>query len=185
MPSAITHAVTGAALSTLAPRRYRGVGLGVLLAALAAAPDLDVIGFRVGIPYAHPLGHRGFTHSLICALLVALPLTAFLTRGAPRRGRSEVGLLTVIFLAAALHGVFDMLTDAGLGIGLFIPFDDRRYFLPWRPVRTSPLGIAAFFNGDGIAILRNEMTWIWLPVATATAIVLGWRWLHVNRGGRQ
>jgi inner membrane protein len=31
-------------------------------------PDLDVIGFSIGIEYLH-LGHRGFTHSVLFALV--------------------------------------------------------------------------------------------------------------------
>mgnify|MGYP001422091142 CR=1 FL=1 len=59
MPSALTHAYVGAALAALAPRWLRGVRFALLLAALAAAPDLDVIAFAVGIPYEHRFGHRG------------------------------------------------------------------------------------------------------------------------------
>ncbi|BAO74943.1 hypothetical protein WPG_0713 [Winogradskyella sp. PG-2] len=32
-------------------------------------PDLDVLTFNFGISYSHPFGHRGFTHSLLFALL--------------------------------------------------------------------------------------------------------------------
>jgi len=34
-------------------------------------PDLDAIGFRFGIHYGDFWGHRGFTHSLIFAALLA------------------------------------------------------------------------------------------------------------------
>ncbi|HEU4994167.1 MAG TPA: metal-dependent hydrolase [Gemmatimonadaceae bacterium] len=40
-------------------------------AACAALPDLDAIGFWMGIPYDHMLGHRGLTHSLTFAALIA------------------------------------------------------------------------------------------------------------------
>lgn len=32
-------------------------------------PDFDVISFKLGIAYEHPLGHRGFTHSILFAFL--------------------------------------------------------------------------------------------------------------------
>lgn len=38
---------------------------------LAVLPDLDALGMWLGIPYGHPFGHRGFTHSLPFAAVVA------------------------------------------------------------------------------------------------------------------
>ena len=40
--------------------------------ALAMLPDADVLGVALGLPDAGPLGHRGFTHSLLFALVVAV-----------------------------------------------------------------------------------------------------------------
>ena len=39
----------------------------------------------------------------------------------------------------ASHGVLDALTDGGPGVAFLAPFDDTRYFFPWRPIRVSPL----------------------------------------------
>jgi inner membrane protein len=170
MPSAITHAFTGAAVSTLAPRRYRGTSLALILAAAAAIPDLDVLGFAYGIPYAHPLGHRGFSHSLLFAVLLAVALWLWLARSQPPLlSKPAAALLLVIFVACASHGFLDAFTDAGLGIGFFIPFSAKRYFFPWHPIRTSPLSPRAFFSGSGLAILRNEIAWVWVP----TVVIVG------------
>lgn len=175
--SAFTHAFVGAAVSTLAPRPFRGAGLAVLLAAVAAAPDLDVIGFRFGIAYGDPLGHRGLTHSLPFALLIAIALSWPIARwrGVPLGSRAGLGLIAVIALACASHGVLDAFTDGGLGVGFFLPLDDRRVFFPWRPLLTSPLRAADFFDRGGVQILRNEMTWVWLPVGLCTAALLALR----------
>jgi membrane-bound metal-dependent hydrolase YbcI (DUF457 family) len=43
----------------------------VVGALCAVVPDLDVIGFRLGIHYGDFWGHRGFTHSLLFAALLA------------------------------------------------------------------------------------------------------------------
>ncbi len=172
MPSAFTHAFTGAALSVLAPRPFRGPRLAAVLAGAAVLPDVDVVGFRFGIPYDHPLGHRGFSHSLAFAALAAVVIALLVRDGQAMRSRAGAGLLAVAFMACASHGILDACTDAGLGVGFFIPFDDGRYFLPWRPVRTSPLSAAAFFNARGLAILANEMLWIWLPTSLLVAVVL-------------
>jgi len=42
--------------------------------ACSVMPDLDVIGFRFGIRYGDFWGHRGFTHSLLFAALLATPM---------------------------------------------------------------------------------------------------------------
>jgi inner membrane protein len=38
-----------------------------MMAIIAVVPDMDAIVFSPGIQYAHPFGHRGFSHSLIFA----------------------------------------------------------------------------------------------------------------------
>ncbi len=143
-----------------------------LLAFLAAAPDLDVIGFSFDIPYSHPLGHRGLSHSVFFAAALAAaswPLWRHrLSSGATRAA-------VVCFVAIASHGLLDTLTDGGLGIGLWIPLDDGRYFAPWRPIEVSPLSVDAFLSHRGLAILANEARWVGLPCLAFTASVWAWR----------
>ena len=40
-------------------------------------PDIDVLAFKMGIPYEHPFGHRGFTHSILFATVWALLISVF------------------------------------------------------------------------------------------------------------
>jgi inner membrane protein len=49
-------------------RSKRVLTIGALCSVI---PDLDVIGFRFGIRYGDFWGHRGFTHSLVFAALLA------------------------------------------------------------------------------------------------------------------
>jgi inner membrane protein len=143
------------------PRSARRFWVPLVLAVVAAAPDLDVVAFRLGIPYAHPLGHRGLSHSLVFAALVALvsfPLW--------RLAKLEPARLAAVLTgcAVASHGLLDTFTDAGLGVGLLIPLTDARIFSPFRPLMTSPLSARAFFSQRGLGILANELCWIG-PVA--------------------
>jgi inner membrane protein len=181
MPSAFTHAFSGAAIAGLAPPALRRGKLALILAVVAAIPDLDVLGFAIGIPYDHPLGHRGFSHSLTFALLIAAVLPTLMYRDTPRFSRSGIALFALCFAACASHGFLDAFTDAGLGIGFFVPFDNRRYFFPCRPVTTSPLSVRAFFAGRAFGILRNEMTWIWLPICALCLIIATVRSLRARR----
>jgi hypothetical protein len=54
--------------------------------------------------------------------------------GADRPGSSGFPLFAYLFLATASDGVLDAMTNDGLGVAYFSPFDNRRYFLPWPPI---------------------------------------------------
>lgn len=162
MASAFAHAAAGAALWPLlrterAPRYTWALG-----GALAALPDIDAIGFRFGVPYDAPWGHRGLTHSLAAALVVGGVVAWLMSRNS-EAGRERVMLATYLILAIASHGVLDMMTTGGLGVAILAPIDEGRYFLPWRPIAVSPISVRRFFTVRGLAILGNEALWVGLP----------------------
>ena len=175
MSTAFTHGFVASLLTPFAPRGIRRLPLLVVLVTLSILPDIDVLGFRYGIPYAHPWGHRGMTHSIAFSLLLAVLSTFLFYRQARPLSRRWFGLLALLFVAGASHGILDAFTDAGLGVGFFLPFDDTRYFFPWRPLKTSPIEVARFFNGDVPSILYNEFVWVWVPTAILAAILWGIR----------
>jgi inner membrane protein len=64
------------------------------------------------------------------------------------------------------------MTNGGLGIGFFIPFNYQRYFLPWKPIAVSPIGISGFFSNWGVKVLKNELMLLVIPSITLAAITL-------------
>lgn len=151
MPSAFGHAAVALALAPAvlgpgAPRRL--LVSGVLC---AVVPDADVL-------FAE---HRGVTHSLFAAALLALAVVWLaLPRGSPvSRGRAFAYLL----LASASHGLLDTLTDGGAGVALFAPFDRTRVFAPFRPIAVSPLSVRRFLSERGLAVLWSELVWLGIP----------------------
>lgn len=62
-----------------------------------------------------------------------------------------------LFSATASPGVLDAMTNGGLGFAFFTPFDNRRYFSPFRPVAVSSFSVEAFFTTGGMTILWNKM----------------------------
>jgi len=122
-------------------------------------PDADVIGLTAGIPYGDPFGHRGFTHSLFFAGLVALGVTTLMRNKG--QVRDLIRIFICIFAATASHGVLDAFTNGGLGVAFFAPFDPARYFFPVRPILVSPIGVSAFLNQRGLSVLLSEMLWVW------------------------
>ena len=163
MASIFTHPAV-ALLKTWAPRLPRRVA--VAGAILTILPDLDVAAFALGIPYAHPLGHRGLTHSIAFALVVTALLTWTLSLAEHRRTT-----FVFLFLCAISHPILDALTDGGLGIAFFAPFHNERYFFPWTPIRVSPIG-AGFFSARGLETIRSELVFVWAPCVVMA--VVGW-----------
>lgn len=136
----------------------------LLGAALSIVPDVDVIGFRFGMNGGELLGHRGFTHSLLFASLLATAIL-LLCRGRWSNARSHRRWLLwlYLFLATASHGVFDGFTNGGLGVAFFAPFDNSRYFFPMRPLRVSPIVATTFFTPESVAVTYSELVCIWIP----------------------
>jgi inner membrane protein len=151
------------------PKRFWIAG-----ALCSVLPDLDVIGFRFGIHYSDFWGHRGFTHSLLFAAILAtlIALLAFRKLSPAVPG---FWIWTYLFLATASHGLLDAMTDGGLGVAFFSPFNNSRYFLPWRPILVSPIGVGRFFSERGFAVLQSEFVWIWLPAGLFAALMWLWR----------
>ncbi len=83
--------------------------------------------------------------------------------------RSRVSLAVFFTLAIASHLALDSLTNGGLGVALFAPFDRTRYFAPWRPIEVSPIG-TDFFSTRGLMVLASEIIWIWLPALALVTI---------------
>ena len=156
MPTIFSHAAfsfgsSRLALGTASPNSS------VLTAAavLAALPDADAL-FIAWIPYEHPLGHRGLTHSLLFAAVAGTAAAFLLARYRWAEGIA-VGKLALVFsLTMASHGVFDAMTNGGLGIAFFAPFDNTRYFFPWRPIPVAPLSLHGLANTRGLRLLLWE-----------------------------
>ena len=169
MASAFSHAIVALAMGKAFQNkalRWRELSLGALCSAL---PDLDVIGLYGGIQYGDVWGHRGMTHSVVFAALLAGILVGVWYRGKPAAARK--GLFLYFFLCTASHGVLDAMTNGGLGVAFFSPFDTTRYFFPVRPVLVSPIGVSEFFSEYGVRILASEEIWIWLPSCVAFLVV--------------
>ncbi len=201
MPSIITHAAVPLALWCAADRGR--IPAWLLAAGVVAAmlPDADVLAFALHIPYADAFGHRGASHSLLFAFVLAAlaAVLAFFgsrrpwsgprgprsrrpwsavscrTRLAPTKAgptvTSTLQAAVFVFVCAASHPLLDVMTSGGLGVALAWPWSEQRFFAPWRPIRVSPFA-PQFFSARGVATLLSELRWVWLPLATA---VVAWK----------
>ncbi|WP_422361082.1 metal-dependent hydrolase [Reichenbachiella sp.] len=165
MASAFGHALVVVSLGRALPKGYswKVVLVGVICTVI---PDLDVMAFKFGIPYESFWGHRGFSHSLLFALIWGVVCAAgFSVRSSDRK---FFWIHTVFFfLCTASHAVLDAMTNGGLGVAFFSPWDDTRYFFPWQPIAVSPIGAARFFSERGWEVLKSEAIWIGIPCVAA------------------
>jgi inner membrane protein len=74
------------------------------------------------------------------------------------------------------------MTDGGLGIAFFAPFDNTRYFFPFRPIEVSPIGLA-FFSGRGLDVIWSELLWVCIPATIIAGTVLFYRKLRRSHAG--
>ena len=170
MPTIFTHAAVPVLFGSAAGKQRTSWRLIAAASVAAMLPDLDTLGFRLGIAYATPFGHRGAMHSLSFALLMAL-IAAMIHK---RLQVSTMLAFSVVGLAAISHPLLDMLTDGGLGIALFWPLSDQRYFFHWRPIKVSPIG-TRFFSAHSWPVIESELLWVWLPTGLIALILHGLR----------
>jgi len=155
-----------------------GVGLGkkvipkrLLIAGMIGSilPDLDVIAFKFGIPYASIWGHRGVSHSIMFALVIAfLSIFAFRAFDASRQKT-----FWFLFSVTLSHTLLDALTNGGLGVALLWPLSEARFFSPWQVIQVSPIG-SHFFSLNGLMAMYSEMIWVWFPcIIVGVVLFLG------------
>lgn len=164
MATVLTHAIVGAVLAPIGPASVPRRRLVFTLVVVSVLPDLDVLAFNFGIPYEHAFGHRGFSHSLLFAVLISWFVACFEFSMVSRYSRAWWRLFLVLGVGAASHGFLDALTNGGLGVGFLLPFNTRRFFFPIQPLEVSPIGIASIFDGRMLSVILSEIVYIWLPL---------------------
>ncbi len=162
MPTIFSHAIFAAAAGKAVVKKSVSALFWLLAAACAMLPDADVIvASAFDIERGSIFAHRGFTHSILFALI----LGAFVATIANRFLQIKISypkLFAFFALATFTHPLLDMLTNGGSGVALLAPFSNERFFFPWRPVEVSPIGFG-FFSERGIDVILSEIIWIWLP----------------------
>ncbi len=171
MPTALTHPAVPLAMAI-------GLGRGAIPGRLLFAgvvvsmlPDLDVVAFRLGIPYTAEFGHRGFSHSIIFALFVAVAGACLFRVW----GSTFLRSFLFLFVAAVSHGVLDAFTNGGRGIAFLWPWSTERFFAPIQVIQVAPFGISRLFSERGAAVLWSELLWVWLPLMSVAVSVAVFR----------
>lgn len=164
MASPWAHALAGAAVGAFyrTPEYRRRV---ITLAGICAiAPDLDLIGWPLGIPPASLLGHRGLAHSIPVAAALGISMAAVLPAGLARGQR--IAAAFVLVLATVTHSLLDALTTyAPSGPAFWAPFTNTRYRFAWTPL-TGAGGLHTDFG--------RELLYVCFP-SLVIIVLLQWR----------
>lgn len=163
MASAFGHALLGATLGKLLLPARPNWPYWILAAACAVLPDADVVGVKFGVAYASLWGHRGLTHSVLAAVVLATALVFLARLFRPRHQPAAGRLWRLLFLATMSHGVLDAMTTGGLGVAFLSPWEQQRYFFGFRPIQVSPIGVKRFAGAAAWRVLRSEAVWVGIP----------------------
>jgi inner membrane protein len=128
-------------------------------ASAAVLPDVDLFA-RPFVPVGSWFEHRGITHSLVVACLVATLVARMAFR------RCAGAALTAWFVSAlsySSHCLLDTATTYGSGVALLAPLSTHRFAAPYRP-----LGDIGASDGRSlaeliVAVIANEVLWIGVP----------------------
>jgi inner membrane protein len=176
MASAFSHAIAAVAIGKASFIKRVDWKFWLLGMFCAVIPDADAIGYKLGVPYESMFGHRGFTHSFLFALLLAIAVVFVFYKNEKPFTKRWITFIGFFFLATASHPILDAMTTGGLGVAFFSPFDTTRYFFPFRPVKVSPIAVSQFFSEWGWQVIKSELVWVWAP----SFVVMGVAYL-VNR----
>lgn len=159
MPTTLTHAVPSVAVGLGLGRDFISKRLIFTGAFIANIPDLDLIGTRYfGIPFDSIYGHRGYTHSLIFALGLALGFGLFF-----RNTGFKKAFLFLAFCTLS-HGILDSFTEGGLGTAFFWPFVNDRYYAFTQPIINVGISFRGLYASTlGFPIFISELIWVWIP----------------------
>ena len=160
MATIFSHSIVGGTIAYLSPLQKKTKTFVFLMCFLPIVPDFDYLGFVLKVPYDSFWGHRGFTHSILFCFLFSI-LTLLMTYKKIQL-KKPFALLLLYFLAIFSHPLLDAMTNGGLGVAFYSPYNLARYFFPWRPIEVSPLG-AHLFSERGLVVLISEFFWIVTP----------------------
>jgi len=164
MASIFGHVVAAIAIGSSFSKPFKSIKFWLICIGCSILPDLDVIGFSFGVSYNSFWGHRGFSHSITFAILISIFFSMTFYHSLIKKEYKKLILIGFCFFLCTLsHSLLDALTTGGKGVALLSPFDNTRYFFPWKVIKVSPIGISKFFSEWGVRVIVSELKWIGIP----------------------
>jgi inner membrane protein len=120
----ITHIALGAAAGEILVGKKLGKQALLIGAAANSFPDIDFLASLWLSPADNVLAHRGFTHSILCMVLLTLLFCWVAIKLDKQQRVSRNGWFAFFLLQLGLHLFVDAFN--AYGVGWLIPFDDVR-----------------------------------------------------------
>lgn len=164
------------ALEPLTPSGSPSGRKGLLLVGiLAVVPDLDIAwGWIQG---DGTIFHRGFTHSILFAAIIAIIGNLIWYKSV--EGFKKIGPMQALLVACFVHPLLDFLMGCGRGVPLFAPFNWReflaasQYVPPATYARTISDIPGVLTDLDALLRMGVEL-WIFLPLFFASQAKRSW-----------
>lgn len=162
MATIFAHSLVGGTIASLVPNKWvdKDKHFYFWMFFLPIVPDFDYFGLLLNVPYPSLFGHRGFTHSIFFSLIFA-GIAALVIE---KKSMKKYFRFIFYFVTMMTHGLLDALTNGGLGVAFFSPFNKLRYFFFWTPIEVSPFA-HHFLTHRGFIVLISEFYWVGLLCA--------------------
>lgn len=168
----LTQIVLGAAVAEAVAGKKLGAKAALLGGIAGTIPDLDVFLRAFYDPFDAALVHRGFSHSLLFAL-IAGPLLAWISTKVDKKNLGFKTWFWLWFLGIVTHPILDMFTN--YGTQFLYPFNVRITFnsvFVIDPLYTVPFMIlligALFMKRDS----NRRKIWNWTGIIYSTSYLL-------------
>lgn len=122
-------------------------------------PDIDTVAALWLPPYQNVIVHRGFTHSVLFALVVALLLAVGASRWQQDKKISWGSFFIFFLLQFLVHDLLD--TFNAYGTGLLEPFSHERFAFHLLYVADPLLTIWPAASVLGLVLLKNQSAYRW------------------------
>ena len=177
MPSILGHALAGLTISAAFTKGRPPRRTWVLATACAVAADLDWFTGFLGLHDGNSLSHRGMSHSLLAAMLIAAAAMLIGFRPHLRSPRHWACMLS----AAFSHGLLDACTFGGTGVAFLEPFSKARFVCVWQPIFVSPIPLSGKLLDWLLFSLGTEVLWIGIPACLVFSAPRAVGWIRLLR----
>ena len=177
MSSLFGHALAGLTISAAFTKGRPPRRIWAFAMACALAPDLDWFTGFLRLPFGNSLSHRGVSHSLIAAGLIAAAAMLIGFRPQLRSPRLWACMLAATFS----HGLLDACTFGGTGVAFLLPFSEARFVCVWQPIFVSPIPLSGKLLDWLLFSLGTEVLWIGIPAAMVFGAPRAIQWVRLLR----
>lgn len=163
MPSPLTHLIVSVPINALIMKQENKKKIIFFSFFAAIAADFDYVGYLFNFGNLSFFGHRGFTHSIFFAIVIATLICIVFFRNVDFKSKAFLFLLFNFFLAALSHPLLDYLINQNNGVALFFPFSTERFSFPFAPINEEICSAFEYYRKYFWLVLKVEIIYLIFP----------------------